>query len=78
MATRLSATGYRILISHYPNRMYDKAFKSWNRTDFTGQTRGGPRTERLYFNFDINDLHDFRFYCGTSSKQPRKVSSVRS
>jgi DNA adenine methylase len=78
VATRLSATGYRILISHYPNQMYDHALRFWNRTDFTGQTRGGPRIERLYFNFEITDLHDFRFYCGTSSTQtsPRRQREV--
>lgn len=78
VATRLSAAGYRIMISHYPNAMYDRALASWHRTDFTGQTRGGPRTERLYYNFEITDLHDFRFYCGTSSKQssPRRQREV--
>jgi DNA adenine methylase len=78
VVSRLSASGYRILISHYKNRMYDAALSDWSRTDYTGQTRGGPRTESLYYNFKVTDLHDFRFYCGESSRQasPRRQREV--
>lgn len=78
VATRLSATGTSLLISHYRNTMYDHALRAWNRTDFTGHSRGGPRTERLYFSFEVTDLHDFRFYGGESSVQtsPRRQREV--
>ena len=78
VATRLAAMGYRMLISHYRNEMYDAALRKGHRTDFTGQTRGGPRTESLYYNFEITALHDYRFYCGESSKQtsPRRQREV--
>lgn len=76
--TRLAATQASLMVSHYRNDMYDTALRSWRRTDFTAQTRGGPRTESLYCNFEVTDLHDFRFYGGESSTQasPRRQREV--
>ena len=75
---RLASLGVNVLISHYANDMYDRALHRWHRTHFTAQTRGGPRTETLYYNYDLTDLHDFRFYGGESSKQtePRRRREV--
>ena len=58
--------------------MYDAALSGWGRTDYTGQTRGGPRTESLYHNYQVTDLHDFQFYGGESSQQasPRRQREV--
>jgi len=74
----LSAAGYPIMISHYRNPMYDVALSEWHRTDYTGVTRGGARTESLYCNFDVTELHDSRYFGGESSKQssPRRQREV--
>lgn len=42
----------KIMISTYPNKMYEKALEGWRFIDFRGPTRGGWRTERLYMNFE--------------------------
>ena len=76
--SRLHASKYSIMISHYANALYDEHLNEWHKADFTAMTRGGPRVERLYWNYEVTDLHDFRFYCGTSSKQtsPRRQREV--
>ncbi len=48
----LNNAGSKILISHYPDPIYDEQFKEWNKEDFRTRTR--TVTERLYWNFDLN------------------------
>lgn len=41
-----------VLLSGYPNAMYDDALKGWNTYEFQVMTRGGVRTEKLWFNYE--------------------------
>jgi DNA adenine methylase len=51
-----------ILLSHYTHTLYDDLLHDWHRVTFTAQTRRGPATEALYFNFAPPPvLHDDRF-----------------
>lgn len=50
------------MISHYPCKLYDEAFNSWNKFDFVSTTRNGQRIERIYMNYSKPLLlQDFRY-----------------
>ena len=50
------------LVSTYPNDLYTQQLSHWNRTEFQSMTRGGPRTEHLFYNYSTPSvLHDARF-----------------
>lgn len=52
----------KIMISSYPNEMYDNALSSWRKVDFIGQTRQGKVVERIYMNYEKPDeLHDYQY-----------------
>jgi len=36
---------------HYPCDLYDRSLAGWRTVDFTGRTRSGTRTERMYMNY---------------------------
>jgi DNA adenine methylase len=58
----LTRSGARVLLSGYRSREYDTALAEWQRHDFIAGSRGGPRTESLWFNFPPPvALHDYRF-----------------
>lgn len=51
-----------VLISTYPNELYEQELKGWNKITFTSGTRKGVATENLYMNYqDVSILHDYRF-----------------
>ncbi|AEI47646.1 DNA adenine methylase [Runella slithyformis] len=53
----------KIMISSYPNELYDEVLKDWRKVDFQGQTRQGKVTERIYMNYpEPTELHDYRYY----------------
>lgn len=48
----LKASGYRVIISGYPAPLYDEMLEGWNTWQFQVMTRGGVRTEKVWFNYD--------------------------
>lgn len=44
--------GVLVMISGYPSDLYDRALVGWRKIRFQVMTRGGPRTECLWMNFD--------------------------
>ncbi len=52
-----------VMLSGYPNDLYDELLPDWNSIEFRAMTRGGVRTEKLWMNYDINehDLHQTNF-----------------
>jgi len=50
------------LISTYPNQLYAGQLSHWQRTEFQSQTRKGPATEWLFYNYPAPTvLHDDSF-----------------
>lgn len=41
-----------VILSGYPSLLYDRVLGEWNTREFQAMTRGGPRTEKLWFNFE--------------------------
>jgi len=46
-----------VLLSGYPSKLYDRLLSEWNSISFQVMTRGGVRTECLWFNYDPYSLH---------------------
>lgn len=54
--------GCKIMISHYPDIMYDGCLTGWSTHDFYSTTRHGQAQERLYMNYSLGaERHDYRF-----------------
>ena len=45
-----------VILSGYPSDLYDELL-DWRTIEFQAMTRGGPRTEKLWLNFDRNSAH---------------------
>ena len=47
----------RIILSGYPSALYDEKLDDWNRVELQAMTWGGPRTEKLWYNYAIDRAH---------------------
>jgi len=63
-----------VMISGYPNAMYDDALSSWRTHTFMTTNRGGGHvTEKLWMNYPTpKELHDYR-YLGTNFREREKL-----
>lgn len=69
-AKRLSCS---VAISGYPSAMYDALLPDWRRLDYVATTRGGPRVECLWMNYDAPAaLHDYS-YLGEDREDRRRI-----
>lgn len=49
-----------IILSSYPNKLYNEALKDWNTIEFQAMTRGGLATEKVWYNYPTpTTLHDY-------------------
>ena len=53
-----------IILSGYPSLLYEDLLSEWRSIELQAMTRGGPRTEKLWFNYDI----DRRYWAGYAGK----------
>ncbi|MES9857820.1 MAG: DNA methylase [Sedimenticola sp.] len=44
----------RVILSGYPSALYDSVLEGWNRIELQAMTWGGPRTEKLWYNYEID------------------------
>lgn len=52
----------RVMVSSYPNALYDETLLDWRRIDYRTRTRGRTLTETLWMNFpEPEQLHDWTF-----------------
>ena len=47
----------QIIISGYPSALYDELLFDWNCIELQAMSRGGPRTEKLWYNYEIDRVH---------------------
>lgn len=65
-----------VVISSYPNELYNETLKDWNTIEFTAMTRGGLATEKVWYNYpDPDELHDYR-YLGNDYRQRELIKAV--
>jgi site-specific DNA-adenine methylase len=53
----LVAKGVNIMLSGYPNELYDTSLPEWNTREFRVMTRGGVRTEKLWLSYSPDASH---------------------
>lgn len=46
-----------VMLSGYPSKLYDELLDGWRSIEFQVMTRGGPRTEKLWMNYEANAAH---------------------
>jgi len=51
---QLKSLPCHVILSGYPSNLYDEQLPDWNRIELQAMTRGGPRTEILWYNYTIN------------------------
>lgn len=53
--------GVLVMVSGYPSVLYDTLLADWRSIKFQVMTRGGPRTEQLWMNFDEGAAYSHAF-----------------
>lgn len=46
-----------VILSGYPSPLYDELLSDWNTLELQAMTRGGPRTEKLWYNYTLDRVH---------------------
>ena len=64
MLELLKSLPCHIILSGYPSLLYDDLLDDWRTIELQAMTRGGPRTEKLWFNYDI----DRTYWAGYAGK----------
>lgn len=65
-----------IVISSYPNELYNEQLKKWNTIEFQAMTRGGTATEKVWYNYpDPDELHDYR-YIGNDYREREQLKGI--
>ncbi len=50
-----------IIVSGYPSDLYDEALQDWHTLELQAMTWGGPRTEKLWYNYTLDRVHWSRY-----------------
>lgn len=66
-----------VMISGYPNGLYDEMLSGWNRESFTAASHVGLREEAVWMNFQPRVLHDTRFVGDTFRDRGASVQKRR-
>ena len=61
-----------VILSGYRSSLYDELLSGWNQIEIQVMSRGGPRTEKLWFNFDINHVH-WASYAGKNFTDRQRI-----
>ena len=74
LLTILKSQTAMIMLSGYPNALYDGALKGWNTKTFMTTTRGGNYvTEKLWMNYPTPvELHDYSFL-GSNFRERERI-----
>ena len=69
--------GINIMITHYPDPVYDMWLHDWVKKDFYSMTRNGLQLERMYMNYEMGDeLHDYSFL-GDDFREREKFNRIK-
>ncbi len=69
---RLRSIRASVILSGYPSEFYDVLLSDWQTREFQVMTRGGPRTEKLWFNFQPSAVHWSR-YAGSDFTERQRI-----
>jgi len=57
----ITALPCSVILSGYPSSLYDDYLYNWNTVELQAMTRGGVRTEKIWFNYDIDQKFWVKF-----------------
>lgn len=57
LLTLLKSLPCQVILSGYHSSLYDDLLVGWNTIELQAMSRGGPRTEKLWFNYTIDDVY---------------------
>lgn len=61
-----------IILSGYPSFLYDDLLGDWHTIKLQAMTRGGPRTEKLWYNYEIDRRH-WSSYAGKNFTDRQRI-----
>lgn len=69
---RLKSLPCAVILSGYPSGLYDELLGGWNTVALQAMTRGGVRTEKLWFNFSPDRVH-WASYAGRNFTDRQRI-----
>lgn len=57
LITLLKDINAKVILSGYPSELYNYLLNDWNTKEFQVMTRGGVRTEKLWFNYELDSTY---------------------
>lgn len=72
LLTLLVALPCRVILSGYPSALYDDLLGHWRTIEIQAMSRGGVRTERLWFNYRIDRVH-WASYAGKNFTDRQRI-----
>jgi hypothetical protein len=69
---RLKQSRAHVILSGYPSALYDAMLTGWRVIEFQAMTRGGPRTEKLWFNFEPDRVY-WSTYAGRNFTDRQRI-----
>jgi DNA adenine methylase len=57
LLTRLKTLPCYVILSGYPSVLYDDLLEGWNSVELQVMNQGGVRTEKLWYNYEIDRVH---------------------
>jgi DNA adenine methylase len=73
LVLRLVLSPALVILSGYPSALYDDLLSSWSTVEFQAMTRGGPRTEKLWFNFPPRASVQWASYAGADFTERQRI-----
>ncbi len=61
-----------VMVSHYPSPLYDELLSAWNSLSLQAMSRGGVRTEKLWFNYTPDAVH-WASYAGKNFTDRQRI-----
>lgn len=61
-----------VMLSGYPSSLYDDLLGDWNSLELQAMTWGGPRTEKLWFNYTVDRVH-WASYAGKNFTDRQRI-----
>ncbi|KKL08602.1 hypothetical protein LCGC14_2574190, partial [marine sediment metagenome] len=62
-----------IMLSGYRNPVYKECIADWHTIDYQAMTRGGPRTETLWMNFEPGGEIHWHGYAGSNYTDRQRI-----
>lgn len=72
---RLLMVPAAVILSGYPDPLYDSILEGWRTIEFQAMTRGGPRTEKLWMNFPAGAVH-WHLFAGKDYNDRWRISKL--